>query len=398
MCSVHSTNILDINFTEKRGHISGNSECGTMTTEEWDQKMLAMCSREYGPMTTSHNVGEETTLESQQACAEEALKTEGAGHWMYNWKMKWCKLKPSDVVLVDNVYKQVIGNRECGFLSLDQWDKMLSADCKREYDRAFDLSLSEPIKVVNAPDQRACAEKSKTTSGAVFWAYDLKTTECHLMDGQGTKVEMPGKVLGNYECSVLNEEQWDALLAEDCQRDPASKISFSEEALLLTRKVQDEEACARLTTETQDGLFWSFSQEDLTCHVVSSVDGKVGEIGWNTGNRACGLLSPAQWDLVIPTLKPEDRLKLGNYLTAPQNCPSSPESQNIPDINGHVNARASKSTPIIDLFLNPSRSVELNNMLKISAESGAGVVPQVLFIASQIQLTSITVCNAMAPT
>ena len=199
-------------------------------------------------------------------------------------------LKGSDIELVDGTVKQVVGNRECGFMNEEQWDKMVSADCKREYDKAIDLSLSEPIKVVNASDQRSCAEEAEGIGGAVFWVYDLKTTQCHLVDGQGIKVDEPGKVLGNYECSVLSEEQWEAM----------------------------------------------------------------------------------------GRLKPEDRQKLGNHLMSPQNCPNSPEGLNTQGANGHDDAKVSKRPPVIDLFLNPSRSEELRNMMKISEESRTGFVPQVL--------------------
>ena len=382
MCSVHSTNRYDTNFKKERGHISGSVECAVMTTEEWDQKMFAMCNREYGKALLpgiSKNIGDVLTLESQQQCAAEALKTEGAGHWVYNWKNKKCRLRGSDIELADGAVRQVVGNRECGFLSQEQWDKMVTADCKREYDKAIDLSLSEPIKVVNASDQRSCAEEAEGTYGAVFWVYDLKTTQCHLVDGQGTKVDEPGKVFGNYECSVLSEEQWEAMVTkEDCQREQAFKISFSEEALLLTRTVKDEEACAVLTSETGGGLFWNFNQDNLTCQVVDSFDGRVSDIEWATGNRACGLLSPAQWDQIIPRLKPEDRQKLENHLMSPQNCPNSPEGQNTQGGNGHDDAKVSKRPPVIDLFLNPSKSEELRNVMKISEESRTGFIPQVL--------------------
>ena len=168
MCSVHSTNRYDTNFKKERGHISGSVECADLTTEEWDQKMFAMCNREYRkalPPGTSANIGQVLTFESQQACAAQALRTEGAGHWAYNWKNKKCRLKGSDIETVDGAVRQVVGNRECGFLNQEQWDKMVTADCKREYDKVIDLSLSEPIKVVNASDQRSCAEEAEGTVG-----------------------------------------------------------------------------------------------------------------------------------------------------------------------------------------------------------------------------------------
>ena len=136
MCSVHSTNRYDTNFKKELGHISGSVECAIMSTEEWDQKMFAMCNRVYGKALlpgTSKNIGEVLTLESQQQCAAEALKTEGAGHWVYNWKNKKCRLKGSNIEMVDADWrvKQVAGNRECGFLSQEQWDKMRQDTLKK---------------------------------------------------------------------------------------------------------------------------------------------------------------------------------------------------------------------------------------------------------------------------
>ena len=41
----------------------------------------------------SEHISYKTNIESQQACAEEAAKTDGAKIWIYEWNAKSCYIK-----------------------------------------------------------------------------------------------------------------------------------------------------------------------------------------------------------------------------------------------------------------------------------------------------------------
>ena len=77
--------------TNRETWISGNRACGEMTQEQWDEKMISSCSREYDRYdSNSQHISHKADIESQQACAEEAAKTDGAKNWIYEWKAKSC--------------------------------------------------------------------------------------------------------------------------------------------------------------------------------------------------------------------------------------------------------------------------------------------------------------------
>ena len=386
---MHNRSKTDTNFQRKDGKISGRQECGLMTEEEWDQKMYPECSRNYD--SAIENIDELSTkvlvLDSQQACAEETAKTEGADYWVYDWDKKICKVKNYQATLRHaNAVKQVRGERKCGFLSQKQWTKTLVELCKIGSGRVYDYeSKVQPLKVISAASQQACAVESAKTDGVslyTMWFYDWKTKDCWIADDQqGMKSNSSTKVAGIKECAQMSQEQWDTVMANDCQREPGTTFDYGNN-VVISQTVNAEEACANLAAETEGGLFWGFDTKALICKVVNSDDTKHTASDWVTGNRQCGLVSASPEEQTLPKLTSEDVKKLGKHLNKPPTCPAS---QSNPDNEGQgEEATAAKRPPIIDVFLNPDRKDELKEMLMTSEQKETGAVSKVFFVPSSL--------------
>ena len=187
------------------------------------------------------------------------------------------------------------------------------------------------------------------------------------------------QVGGSKECGLLNQEQWDTIMAKDCQRERGTNFNYDQN-VILSQSVENEDACASIAAETEGGLFWGFDTKALMCKVVSSNETKHTASDWVTGNRQCGLLSPSQREKTLPKLTSEERKTLGKYLTKPKTCPAS---QSTPNNEGQKDETVvSKIPPIIDVFLNPDRKDELKEMLRTSEQTETGTVSKVFLVTS----------------
>ena len=65
-------------------------------------------------------------VENSQACAKLATETPGGLFWTFYEVNSWCGVRNSEVMKKTGVMNWTTGNRECGFLSKDQWDQKLS--------------------------------------------------------------------------------------------------------------------------------------------------------------------------------------------------------------------------------------------------------------------------------
>ena len=361
-----------------------------MTQGEWDQKMECSKERDKTISYIDDRSTKKLVLESQQACAEETARTDGADYWVYDWGNKMCKIKnyggSANGVSAVN---QIKGDRRCGFMSQKQWDRRVVTDCERYYDLG---SNSQHIKALNVTSQQACAEETARTEGMTrggFWVYNWKTTECRIfVEGNTIIVTNSTEVAGRKECGLLNQGQWDSMMANDCQREPGTNFVYGQN-VICSQSVNDEEACASLAAETEGGLFWGFDTKALMCNVVNSNDTKHTSSDWVTGSRQCGFQSSSNQEQTLPKLTPEEVKKLGEHLTKPKNCPSSLRT---PNHEGQIDENVVlKTPPIIDVFLNPNRKDELEEMLRSSEQKETGEVPKVSRVLSFLRL-KYTVC------
>ena len=93
-----------------------------------------------------------------------------------------------------------------------------------------------------------------------------------------------------------------------------------------------------------------------------------------SGRRECGLLTQEEWDQKMSS---ESRANLREFLKTPRNCTTSQKP--LKD-EGEVPEEVTKALPAIDVFLNPSRSKELEHMLRKSEDTGVGKVTKVRYI------------------
>ena len=93
-----------------------------------------------------------------------------------------------------------------------------------------------------------------------------------------------------------------------------------------------------------------------------------------SGRQECGLLTQEEWDQKMSS---ESRANLREFLTTPRNCTTSQKP--LKD-EGEVPEEITKALPAIDMFLNPSRSKELDHMLRKSEDTGVGKVTKVRYI------------------
>ena len=387
---MHNTSSSDTNFQPKYGKVLGSRECGLMTQGEWDQRMECNTERDKTIPYIDDRSTKKLVLESQQACAEETARTDGANHWVYDWGNKMCKIKnyggsASGVSAVN----QIKGNRRCGFMSQEQWDRRIVSECERYYDVG---SNSQHVKALNVTSQQACAEETARTEGMTasgFWVYNWKTTECRIIaNGYTIAVTNSTEMVGRKECGLLNQGQWDSVMANDCQREPGTNFVYGQNTI-RSQSVNDEESCASLAANTEGGLFWGFDTKALMCNVVNSNDTKHTSSDWVTGNRQCGFQSSSNQEQTLPKLTSEEVKKLGKHLTKPKNCPSS---QSTPNHEGQKDETGALQTPpIIDVFLNPNRKDELEEMLRSSEQKETGELPKVSRVLTFFQI-KYTVC------
>ena len=76
VCAVHNMTKNNTNFVTMNGMISGEKECGLMTQEEWDEKMIAECVVQYG-RSSNAPTNWEIKGKSLQVCAVETAKRNG---------------------------------------------------------------------------------------------------------------------------------------------------------------------------------------------------------------------------------------------------------------------------------------------------------------------------------
>ena len=159
-------------------------------------------------------------------------------------------------------------------------------------------------------------------------------------------------------------------------------IFYGQDDCKAGTKIHEEPAastrdCAQLSVSTDGGTAWTFDTSSKTCSVHNTSlystnfmpsEGKI------SGRRECGLLTQEEWDQKMSS---ESRANLKKFLQTPRNCTTSQKP--LKD-EGEVPEEVTKALPAIDVFLNPSRSKELEHMLWKSEDTGVGKVSKVRYI------------------
>ena len=202
----------------------------------------------------------ESNIKSQQECALLADKTEGGRFWVYERDRQECHVKPSDERR--GVKSQsVAGYRGCGQLSQEEWDGMMSSDCKRAYSTNIP---GEDITFKKVESQQSCAELSVETLGGLFWTFNQSTGKCQVKGSDEGKAISPHMLAGNRECGLMPNVWWNEIMFADCVWSQ-NQTYLGEN--ITSEIVESQESCARLTVSTNGGLYWSYDQATHNCMV-----------------------------------------------------------------------------------------------------------------------------------
>ena len=169
---------------------------------------------------------------------------------------------------------------------------------------------------------------------------------------------------------LLNNNTSECLIFYD-QDDCKAGTKIHEEPAASTRD------CAQLSVSTDGGTAWTFDTSSKTCSVHNTSlysTNFVPSEGKISGRRECGLLTQEEWDQKMSS---ESHANLRKFLKTPRNCTTSQKP--LKD-EGEVPEEVTKALPAIDVFLNPSRSEELEHMLRKSEDTGVGKVSKVRYI------------------
>ena len=275
-----------------------------------------------------------------------------------NANVNWVKYNEEGV--------RISGNRECGLQTQEEWDQMMFSDCAREEHTFIN---SQNLLKKNVDSQQECAQLSASTPGGIFWEFNRVEGLCSIKASDNGKVTAGSdKVVGTMECGLIAQEKWTEIMGSECSRE-IDTCSTTEP--FLEEVVDCERACAELAGKTPGGLFWVYNRGTGKCNVKKNGLNKVACQGRVTGNRECGLMPKESWDKVNSEncATPEERDELANYLGTPENCLQGSEETTKTNVETEIIEQ--KAAPIIDLFLNPNRSDELDKMMSLAKEKGS---------------------------
>jgi len=148
-----------------------------------------------------------------------------------------------------------------------------------------------PHKVEN---QEACAKLTASKEGALFWTYRDSDKKCWIKTSKKGKMPLKTVVSGNRECGEEGGEgeeggDEDAKEAnEGCEIE--EEIDYRAHNMAGSpHKVENQEACAKLTASKEGALFWTYRDSDKKCWIKTSKKGKTPLKTVVSGNRECGL-------------------------------------------------------------------------------------------------------------
>ena len=232
--------------------------------------------------SSGEDIRNEIGVRGQQECAKLADSTDGAVFWVFEKETRECKLRGSDE---KKEYRRhsVAGYKGCGQKTQEEWDRMMSSDCIREYSMGIS---SESIRNEIVESQQTCAELTVGTVGGVFWVYNRTTGECNVKRSDEGKEGIEGFVTGNRECGLMASSRWTEILFSDCAFEEGKRY-FGRN--ITSEKVETPRACARLSVLTAGGLYWTFDKATGMCWLFPSEPSSREEQDWVSGNRECGL-------------------------------------------------------------------------------------------------------------
>ena len=306
-----------------------------------------------------------TTIATQNAssvreCATIAANTEGGVSWTYRKSKRGtcncnCVVRSSAGASESDNAEKISGGKECGEMSQEEWDQMNLESCDRKYDRGvkYVQGLGAGEDAENIESQEACAQLAVNRPDANFWVYNKNAETCALKKSYISELVYPGgdgRVLGNVACGLMSKEHWALLTNCTLEYDIGSDAEVIEHQIV--ESLQD---CARLTESTSGGLYWTYIKATGLCNVKNSDDSKHASSGNRkvSGYRECALLSDDEWSQ-------REKSRVKSILRTPIVCPENHVDKE------ETGSTKQKTTPIIDLFLNPARSEELKDRLRQS--------------------------------
>ena len=242
----------------------------------------------------------------------------------------------------------------------------------------------------NVSSVQECANLAANTVGGVSWTYRIDFRDCVVKNSSEGEFYVE-KISGGRECGEMSQEDWDQMISDDCILKHGRGVTGNN---IKDKAVENEQECAELAVRTPGGFFWVFNQNQKICRVKTNYnnnDETTDNLYTIMGNVVCGLMNKEQWTLLMNKtttttitttmsitttttsttaeatstttqtdpykLNSVERSRVRKILRRPKECPQSENKE-------ETGFTEQKTTPIIDLFLNPARSEELEDILK----------------------------------
>ena len=330
-----------ISSAEHRGKISGTRECGLKSQEEWTKMMASDCWMENDADSDGTDIFHEAVV-SKQACAELCVAKKGL-YWVYfttKHSTCWVKKELSTKSTTTNK-DRVMGNMECGLLSQENWTALMSSECKIEYNVSNECQNCHVFDQT-VQSQEACAQLSLTSEEGRFWNYVETTGQCFVMKTNITAVKSSGWVFGNRECALITTTTTTS----------TSTTSTSTKTTSTTSTSTTSSSSSTTTTTSTTTTFAATTTTSTSATTITSRAPTSATVSSTSATTSATMDNGRHHE----DLTKREKVEVEDYLTtSSRECVTTTKEETVPS--------KKEKLPAIDVFLNPSRAEELEEML-----------------------------------
>ena len=331
-----------ISSAEHRGKISGTRECGLKSQEEWTKMMASDCWMENNADSDGTDIFHEAVV-SKQACAELSVAKKGL-YWVYfTTKHSTCWVKKELSTKKTTINKdRVMGNMECGLMSQQNWTALMSSECKIEYNVSNECQNCHVFDQT-VQSQGACAQLSLTSEEGRFWNYVETTGQCFVMKTNITAVKSSGWVFGNREC---------ALITTTTTTSTTSTTSTTTKTTSATSTSTTSTSSSTTTTTSTTTTFAATTTTSAPATTITTRAPTSATMSSTSATTSANVDNGRHHG----DLSKKEKVEVEDYLTmSSRDCVTTTKDETVPSKN--------EKLPAIDVFLNPSRAEELEEML-----------------------------------
>jgi len=247
----------------------GGGQCGNSTQE--------------GIFYDGNDIAWKRDVADAKQCAKLCKEEKQCHGWSHFLPKKMCYLKTT---LAGNLIEfpgAESGPKPCADDDADGGESGDSdADMEKEKDAGciieenFDYRANNiGAMMARVEDQKACAKRSFSRDGALFWTYQPSTKRCWSKTSKAGRMAMEGVVSGSNECGK-----------EGCIID--KNTDYRANNIGAMAKVENQKACAKRSSSTDGALYWTYQPSTKGCWLKTSKAKKMAMEGVVSGNNECG--------------------------------------------------------------------------------------------------------------